>query len=290
VPAWTYTDEQSNDPHGTPIISEDGSLIFVNSQAGGGNYTPPNRNRLLAINTDDGSLNWNYDFGSVSGISTPALAENGIIFFQTGYGDGQLYAINALSGAKLWSFNTGGNRKWWGTWPSPTVDIDGTVYIPGENNQNFYAINPDGTLKWQDTGLGTNAWSVPAIDDSGNIYAYARGGYLKSYSRGGVLNWNSAQTASGSYASHGPAILPNGTIFAPHDDTYFMVLNPTDGTVAWSYSTNRIQQNPAIDSNGNFYIANRTDPRYLHKIDSNGNMIWRVDMSGYLQFENDPVL
>ena len=51
---------------------------------------------------------------------------------------------------------------------SPAIGSDGTIYVGSEDN-NLYAINPDGTKKWAfDTGDDVN--SSPAIGRDGTIY------------------------------------------------------------------------------------------------------------------------
>ena len=46
-------------------------------------------------------------------------------------------------GTLKWSYSTGGLVQ-----SSPAVGSDGTVYV-GSFDNNLYAINPDGTLKWR---------------------------------------------------------------------------------------------------------------------------------------------
>ncbi len=49
---------------------------------------------------------------------------------------------------------------------NPIVGKDGTVYICA--NSTFYAIAPDGNVKWKLTETGT--WGTPTIGNDGNIY------------------------------------------------------------------------------------------------------------------------
>ena len=62
-----------------------------------------------------------------------------------------------------WSFTTGDM-----VWSSPAIGADGTIYV-GSNDNNLYAINPDGTLKWSGT-TGDMVRSSPAIGADGTIY------------------------------------------------------------------------------------------------------------------------
>lgn len=69
--------------------------------------------------------------GSICGGSSAAVA-NGKIY--VGSYDGNVYALKAASGAKLWSFPTGGE-----VFSSPAV-AKGVVYV-GSNDKNVYALN-----------------------------------------------------------------------------------------------------------------------------------------------------
>ena len=90
--------------------------------------------------------------------SSPAVV-NGVVYI--GSRDDHLYALNANTGVKLWSFTTGGEVI-----ASPAV-ANGVVYI-GEYNENtndgsMYALDArTGALLWNfDTGSNPNA--VPVV-------------------------------------------------------------------------------------------------------------------------------
>ena len=64
-------------------------------------------------------------------LSSPAVV-NGVVYF--GSDDGNVYALNASTGAKLWSYATGD-----GVDSSPAV-ANGVVYV-GSDDGNVYALN-----------------------------------------------------------------------------------------------------------------------------------------------------
>ena len=50
---------------------------------------------------------------------------------------------------------------------SPAVGADGTIYV-GSDDDNLYALNPNGTLKWK---FSTGNWGVsPAVGTDGTLY------------------------------------------------------------------------------------------------------------------------
>ena len=92
---------------------------------------------------------WNFTTGGYV-TSGPAVS-NGIVYF--GSYDHNVYALDALTGAKKWSFTTGSVVA-----SSPVV-ADGNVYV-GSFDNNTYALNADtGALVWKLKPLAmTNAF------------------------------------------------------------------------------------------------------------------------------------
>jgi outer membrane protein assembly factor BamB len=64
-------------------------------------------------------------------LSSPAVA-NGVVYI--GSDDGNVHALNARTGVRLWSYLTGSGAN------SPTAVADGTVYI-GSSDYNVYAFS-----------------------------------------------------------------------------------------------------------------------------------------------------
>ncbi len=79
--------------------------------------------------------------GRVTG--SPAVA-NGVVYVGSGLGDGNLYALNASSGAKIWSYQTGSFIQ-----VAPAV-VNGVVFVGASNT--LYALN---------ASHGDFIWSYP---------------------------------------------------------------------------------------------------------------------------------
>ncbi len=145
----------------------------------GSNYTV--QGNLAALNTATGATQWtfslpvtNLPYGWTSlesdvGNAAPAIAYDGTVY--VGNGDG-LRAIDGATGALSWLFSTANVSS------SPAIGGDGTVFF-GCDDGNFYAVNPDGTLRFR-IGTGGPISSSPAIapdgtvvfvSDDGNLYA-----------------------------------------------------------------------------------------------------------------------
>ncbi|MGH3071968.1 MAG: carboxypeptidase regulatory-like domain-containing protein, partial [Gaiellaceae bacterium] len=125
--------------------------------------------------------------------STPAVADGKL--FVGGGDSGVFHALDAATGASMWSYSTGDRL----TYAAPTV-VDGTVYFGtgwGEGNGGWlYALDADtGVLQWK-SFVGPEVYFAPAVG-GGRVYAAsydaqrlaafdtASGEELWSYSRSG---------------------------------------------------------------------------------------------------------
>jgi outer membrane protein assembly factor BamB len=103
---------------------------------------------LYALNASTGALLWSYaignaeEFGSTSSVvASPAVA-NGVVYVNsTDLSEpSNLYAFNANTGAKLWSYADGNAEENFNS--SPAI-VDGVVYIVagGDSGDNVYAFS-----------------------------------------------------------------------------------------------------------------------------------------------------
>jgi outer membrane protein assembly factor BamB len=121
----------------------------------------PYENMIGTTNVGIIDLDWSFATGGAI-TSAPAVSA-GTVYF--GSADDNLYAVNATTGAKVWSFKTGAAI----TDSSPAVS-GGIVYI-GSTDDYLYAVNTitnPGTQLWKfKTGAAIN--SSPAVS-GGNAY------------------------------------------------------------------------------------------------------------------------
>ena len=96
------------------------------------------------------------------------------------------------------------------------------MYVGSEDN-NLYAINPDGTLKWAFT-TGTFIEGAPAVGRDGTIYIGSWDNKLYAVNPDGTQQW--AFTAQKLFDSS-PTIGPEGTIYAGSWDGNLYALNST---------------------------------------------------------------
>jgi len=91
---------------------------------------------------------------------------------------------------------------------SPAIGADGTIYV-GSKDNNLYAINSDGSLKWSFT-TGDMVRSSPTIGADGTIYVGSDDNNLYAINPDGSLKW-SFTTGDDVFSS--PAIGADGTIY-----------------------------------------------------------------------------
>jgi len=218
---------------------------------------------------------------------------------------GELYAINP-NGTLKWSFPLSGVVN-----SSPAVASDGTIYIgsdgdfkfdisnpcgikfspavpstypPSDANPFFpvnghvYAVNANGTLKWDFKTLG-HVESSPAIGDDGTIYigshypleAYGATrsdlvgvgslttGYLYAINPKGTIKWYTDLFGA---VDSSPSIASDGTIYVGSDKNDFFAVDPS-GTIKWQYPTRGdVKSSPAIASDGTIYVGSNDGSLY----------------------------
>ena len=177
--------------------------------------------------------------------------------------------------------NNPGDEKWrysLSNWArgSPVIDNDGIIYI-GAND--FYAIYPNGTLKWKYDSL--TIVSSPVLDENGVIYVgtiWDTNFLYAIYTSNGTLKW---KFKTGNHVHGSPAIGEDGTIYfgkdgngSPPYSGYIMALYP-NGTLKWSFKTDHfIYSSPAIGEDETVYCGSHDGNLYA-LYPNNGTLKWK---------------
>lgn len=272
----------------SPVIGPDGTIYIEDSW-----------NNAYAV-TPSGTLKWRFnDFDNPDhvrydvGQRVPAIGADGTVYVVA---DG-LYALNPENGNRIWRFNprVGGSCR-----QSPVIGADGTIYVT-IHEDDFYAVNPDGTQKWH-THLDHDyemSFTSPAIDVDGTIYLGAEGLTAEGYQYSWVYAFNPDSTLKWKYSVDGeyrqvrasPTIGSDGTIYiatkAGGDDftAKIIALNPSTGTKKWEYVVQRVHtmttaddvySTPSIGADGLIYFGAETG--YIYALNPNGTLNWKSQL------------
>ncbi len=195
------------------------------------------------------------------------------------------YDTTANNGVQKWVFDYPDPSGDWNFDPlaSPTLGTDGTIYSTTGDN-NLYAVNPDGTLKWTYTAASPLDAS-PAIGADGTIYASSVGvlagndshGYLYAVNPDGTLKWT---FQTGFEVESSPAVAADGTIYVYCDDGKLYAINP-DGTPKWvlaeGFDGTNERSSPAIGADGTIYFESADGNTYA--VNTNGSLKWSFPAS-----------
>jgi hypothetical protein len=165
-----------------------------------------------------------------------------------------------------WKFKT---RYGW-IYASPVIGTDGTIYF-GAYDHYFYAINPDGALKWK---FKANKYILTpaAIDENGTIYFGAYDHYLYALNSDGTLKWKFKASAQ-FYTS---PLIGKYAIYVA--DKYYLYSLSFNGKQNWKIKLfNQIKKNPALGYDDTIYIP-QDNYKYIVAVNKNGKILWKFQM------------
>jgi eukaryotic-like serine/threonine-protein kinase len=204
---WTFEGGESIESSAAII----GGTVFVGTQ----------KNELVALSLDNGSVYWRYQIDAPIGESSPAYSD-GVVY--VGDLSGWLHAVNSKDGKKIWAFKTGSEIK-----SSPVV-VGDRVLI-GSYDENLYCVSTrNGSLLWRFKTNGP-VHSTPGVLDG---VAYIAG--CDELFRGIRISDGKEMfsVSSEAYTGASPALRGNSAFYGTFNNEILMV-NLTDHTVAWRY-------------------------------------------------------
>ncbi|MEW5801071.1 MAG: PQQ-binding-like beta-propeller repeat protein [bacterium] len=255
-------------------------------------YIGSDDQRIYAIHPD-GNLQWSCQTGGEV-CSSPAIGADGTVY--AGSNDGRIYALRPENGSLRWIFppavisDTASDSQPMNTdmddvFSSPALGADGTIYVGSESGR-IYAIDPNGTMKWNYQAQG-EVYSSPAIgNDDSTLYVGSTGGIVYALKSGidldpaTRLKWK-FQVNGGFYSS--PAIGNDGTVYIGSSNNSIYALDP-NGSLKWSYRTcGDIDSSPAIGADGTVYVGSDNGSVYAldpGATDPNDRVKWRYQTEG----------
>jgi outer membrane protein assembly factor BamB len=200
-------------------------------------------------------------------------------------GRSALKPAHGATGAMPWSFPTGK-----GIFSSPVVAADGTILV-GSADRYFYALAPDGTLKWK-VLTGEIIDSAGLLDDQGRVYFGSGDGKLRALDIAtGTAAWTTAADPPGTNGSFidwfegNVALGPSGRLYAGNDD-FFVYGIDRDGKIAERLRVpDQTWSLPAIDpATGTLFFGNNNVVSFLgdnlYAYAADGTLRWSSFVEG----------
>jgi eukaryotic-like serine/threonine-protein kinase len=226
-------------------------------------------------------VKWAQDVNA--GMYSSSVVANGVLYVARNDDDlgGSLLALNAITGAEIWSLTPPDYVVF-----SGSVVANGVVYAGAHdyvaNEYNVYALNArTGTLIWKYETTGTEYSTLEVAVANGMIYASLY--YNKIFALNastGALVWEYPVDAWSL-----PAVA-NGVVYIGSDDHNVYALDANTGAFIWSYPTGNQWPTTSVVS-GVVYVA--ADKVYALNA-SSGALIWEYPIEAASHYDSSPAV
>ncbi len=240
---WTF--KTASHVESTPFVSQ--GKVYFGAGADG----------VYCLDALEGKEIWHYP--SVHVDMSPVVWK-GKVYFGTGYGEYRIYAVDANSGAEVWS-----KRVDYPAWGSPGAD--GNMVFFGLGNGNFIesAEVPKGRVTARNVQTGEQNWAYEAEDSVLTAVAYRNGSVYFGSRDGHVYALNAADGALGWKLNIGHSVVSSpavteSSVYVGADNGVIYKINIDSGRIVWQFDTDKITggepiySSPAI-ANGKLYIG-----------------------------------
>lgn len=240
--------------HSSPVIVDD--RIYIN----GDNYY------FYCLDATNGSKIWGFNANPGRVQCTPAVLHDRV-YFGTMWGDGEFYALDALTGAVIWNQTIGD------VYTSSPVIFDDTIFVGTAYGDAVALSAHNGTVLWRTSVYGT-MHSSPAYLN-GTVYIANTALNAKT----GETVWQSSLRMQSS------PVIKYGRLFAQTDNGYIISLDARTGQEIWSQEVceygdnwNAITCTPCV-SNYRVYVGIQLGTIYCFDA-YNGSEIWNNTLEG----------
>jgi outer membrane protein assembly factor BamB len=152
--------------------------------------------------------------------------------------------LSILPSLLKWKYESGS-----GIYSGVGLGFHNEIYLTCEDG-TLHSLNPDGTLRWKFSTLGS-IYSAPVIGEDA-IYITSTEGRIYAIDFNGKELWKLKMDAS-SYST--PAVGKNSVIYFGCDDSNLYAISK-NGKLLWKYKTgDEIAGSPIIDQDGTIYVA-----------------------------------
>ncbi|MEJ6397984.1 PQQ-like beta-propeller repeat protein [Yoonia sp. 208BN28-4] len=235
---------------------------------------------LVTATTSSGQTAWTRDVtpatDNASDASGGGLAVGGgQLYVTTGFGE--VTAINAATGAELWTQDLDAPSG------APTVFGD-LVYIAGRDSTGWALDKTNGRIRWQVTGTpavaGFGGGSGVAVNSNIAIFPFQSGEVIAAFPQGGLRRWNTfvAGERDGSAAANisdvaGDPVIDGTTVYVGNFSGRISAMDVSNGDRIWTAQEGTT--GTVWPVGGSVFLLN--DLNELVRLDAaDGSVIWRV--------------
>ena len=248
-PIWSFT--TASHVESTPFITQ-GRLYFTAGADG-----------IYCLDALAGEQIWH--FPAVHADMAPVV-KDGKVYFGTGYGEYKIYAVDAETGAEIWS-----KPMPYPVWGSPSAHENLVFFGLGRGNFIESAPIPKGKAVALNAETGDIVWEYEAADGvftaivvhNDFVTFGSRDGFVYTLTAtSGELHW---KTDLGAVVVSSPAVTKDA-VYAATNAGLIYCLAIDDGSIIWKYDTQAVEyglkllSSPAI-ANGKLYIG--SSGRYI---------------------------
>ncbi len=209
-------------------------------------------------------------------------ASGGRLYVTTGYG--RLHALDAASGAVLWTQELDAVPG-----AAPTV-VDGIVYVTSRDARGWAVDAGNGRVLWQigatETGSATLGGAAPAVSGRNVLFPFGSGELISALRQGGTELWTASiagRRLGRAYAgitdvSADPVVV-GGTVYVGNPQGRIVALDLASGTQRWTAPDGAAS---AVWEEGGalFYVSDQNE---LVRLDARtGTRIWAATLPLYL--------
>lgn len=227
-----------------------------------------------------GIIDWSIDSLYVeSGVSIGS--DNSIYFNYAGW----IYGLIAANpdGSIKWNLEEVITNNMVDT--TPLIAADGTIYFGGGSINKLYAVNSDGTLKWEFTANGFVYHVGINIGLDGTIY-FVSGSWqneattLYALNPDGSLKWSLDHPDFNYSTRTGISFSPDGkTLYVPGTDPSVFAIDVEKQIIKWSFGELWFSGSVLVDSKGHIYLQSQvasinSGKASLFCLKSDGSVRW----------------
>ncbi|MGR3634212.1 MAG: outer membrane protein assembly factor BamB family protein [Limimaricola soesokkakensis] len=205
--------------------------------------------------------------------------DGGRLYAVTGFGE--LVALDAETGARLWTQDLGAPGA-----GAPAV-ANGTVYAVSRDGRGLALDARTGRVKWQISGVEDlqryDGGAGPAVDGDLAVFPFTSGEVVGTFPESGRQRWSAvvagrrpgAAAALAANGISGDPVLEDGRVYVGNASGRMSAIDDFTGETLWSAPDGAIS--PVVPAGGSLFLLN--DVNQLVRLDAaTGAALWRVDL------------